>query len=61
MTVKEIIIEKLKKLGADGLNCNEKDECGCGFNNLAECGEDFSDCIPAKEDCGLFYPLGGKQ
>lgn len=45
MTVKEIIINHLKNIGADGL-CNEN--CGCGIDDLQPCCEDFSTCVPAK-------------
>lgn len=45
MNVKEIIIEHLKKINADGL-CTEN--CGCGIDDLFPCREDFSNCIPAK-------------
>ena len=45
MTVREIIVEKLKELGADGL-CTHG--CGCGVEDLAPCGSDHSWCVPAR-------------
>ncbi len=45
MTVKEIIIEKLTELGADGL-CYEN--CGCGIDDLIPCSKSIEDCVPAK-------------
>lgn len=45
MDVKDIIIEKLKALGADGLGC---DECGCGLEDIAPCSCDsVLSCEPA--------------
>ena len=44
MTVKEIIINYLKKNGYDGL-CG--DSCGCGLNDFQPCDEDFGNCEPA--------------
>lgn len=46
MNVKEIIIAKLKELGADGL-CSE--DCGCSIDDFCPCGEDCLDCVPAKK------------
>lgn len=46
MNCKEIIIEKLKALGADGL-CG--DDCGCGIDNLFPCDSCCLDCVPAKK------------
>lgn len=52
MTVKEIVIDYLKKNGFDGL-CSEA--CGCGIDDSIPCGEGFEDCEPAYahtfEDC----------
>jgi len=45
MNAKEIVIEHLKKIGADGLCRNG---CGCGIGDLVACGSDFSECVPAK-------------
>ncbi len=50
LTVLEIIKDYLKKNGYDGL-CGE--ECGCGIDDLAPCGQadNLFDCIPAyKQD-----------
>ena len=44
-TVKSIVIEKLKEIGADGL-CNE--DCGCRLSNLIPCGSMIENCVPAK-------------
>lgn len=43
MTCLEIIHAHLKSIGADGL-C--RDGCGCAGD--VPCGEDFSECIPAR-------------
>jgi hypothetical protein len=50
MTIKEIIVEKLKAIGADGLcNC----DCGCTLDNLFPCGDVYSECMPAvRGKCG---------
>lgn len=66
MSCKEIIIAKLKELGADGL-CRE--ECGCGLDDLFPCDECQFDCEPAKKikDPGshdgieIFIPLNEKS
>lgn len=48
-TVKEILIEKLKEMDADGL---AGENCGCrmedGFDFMACNGESNEDCVPAK-------------
>lgn len=44
MNAKQIIIEHLKSIGADGL-CWLK--CGCGVDNLITCKADPSECAPA--------------
>ena len=51
MTCKDIIIAKLKELGADGLCC---EDCGCGIDDLFPCGEDCLDCVPAKRRLDLY-------
>lgn len=61
---KEIIIEKLKELGADGL-CGE--DCGCGLDDLFPCDncQTALDCVPAKtirapnyhEGINIFVPI----
>jgi len=51
--VKTMILEYLKKYGYDGL-CN--DECGCGIDRLAPCGELLEKCTAAlKGKDGLYY------
>ena len=46
MTVREIVTAELRRLGAVGL-CDH--ECGCRINDLAPCGCDPFDCVPARE------------
>jgi hypothetical protein len=48
MTVHEILISKLKELGADGL-CNTETDCGCGIDDLCPCDVSLLDCVPAKK------------
>lgn len=44
-TARDILIEGLKAMGADGLcSCG----CGCGLDDLCPCGEDCTNCVPAK-------------
>jgi hypothetical protein len=51
--VKQMTIEYIKQHGYDGL-CN--DDCGCGIDALAPCGEPMSTCNAAfKGTDGLFY------
>jgi hypothetical protein len=48
MNVKEIVIEKLKEMGADGL-CTSG-ECSCGLDDLMPCFDgSCSICVPAKK------------
>lgn len=47
MTVHEIVIEKLRELGADGL-CIPGLECGCGIDDLSPCNCMVGDCIAAR-------------
>ena len=57
MTVREIIAEHLKKIGATGL-CYES--CGCQLPDLVPCDGDCMECVPAVrqkcppvcEECG---------
>jgi len=44
MDVKDIIIEKLKVLGADGLAMSE---CGCSIDDLAPCCDNPLECMAA--------------
>jgi hypothetical protein len=49
MTVKDIILAHLRKVGADGLCC---DGCGCSIDDLAPCCEyaaDVMTCEPARK------------
>lgn len=45
MNVIEIIADRLRLIGADGL-C--RDGCGCSINDLIPCESDPSFCVPAK-------------
>jgi hypothetical protein len=49
ITVKSILINRLKEIGADGL-CNPGEECGCGMDDLAPCFDcmHISECVAAK-------------
>ena len=57
----DIVIKYLKDNGYDGLHFDA--ECGCEIDNLAPCGNSFSECIPgykvtppAETDCDYdFY------
>lgn len=45
-TAKQLLIDGLRAMGADGLCC---DDCGCGLDDLMPCsGEDVQQCVPAK-------------
>jgi hypothetical protein len=58
MNLKDLIKQKLKELGADGLYCGWC-ECGCSIEELGLCNSvDLDECEPAKlgED-ELFYPM----
>ena len=59
MNVKQIIIEHLKSIGADGL-CT--DDCGCGIDDLAPCEQWCPDCVPARktiaDEAGEFHDIG---
>ena len=48
-TVKEIIKEHLKAIGADGL-CNTDGECGCGVDDFMPCYACCGDCVPARKE-----------
>lgn len=45
MNVRDIIVARLKQLGADGLCC---EDCGCGLDDIVPCQSDPSLCVPAK-------------
>jgi len=51
MNAKKIVIAYLKENGYDGL---AGDDCGCGIDDFAPCGEGIGYCKPAykvKADC----------
>jgi hypothetical protein len=53
----ELLIIKLREIGADGLY-NPYGECGCGINDLEPCDNcDLSFCEAARYDkvSGLYY------
>jgi len=59
LTVMEIVRRWLLEHRHDGLYfVNGGEECGCGIDDLAPCGEPFPrDCVAAvKGQDGLFYP-----
>lgn len=45
-TVLQIVVEYLQERRYDGL-CNAEQECGCGMDDLAPCGNLGDDCRPA--------------
>lgn len=65
MTAKQILIDGLKAMGADGLVNGEIDSegCGCGIDDLAPCcccldgWMNLDDCKAAKlnKEDGLYY------
>lgn len=65
MTAKQILIDGLKAMGADGLYNDEGDPfCGCGLDDLAPCeascegGISLDGCRPAKREGKYnFYPM----
>lgn len=46
MTVKDIIMAKLKEIGADGL-CNRDMSCGCEIEDIPPCECPLMECEPA--------------
>jgi hypothetical protein len=63
MNVRELLIEKLREIGADGLY-NEDGECGCGLDDMEPCAGycNLSICEAAVKRGDLFYPMeGGKK
>jgi hypothetical protein len=55
MTIKQIVEERLRKDGFDGL-CGGRacDGCGCILDDLFPCGQDFSECVPGHAKWGTF-------
>ena len=50
-TIKAVIIEWLKEIGADGLCCPES-ECKCSIKELGDCDAlSINYCVPAKLTC----------
>lgn len=68
-TVKDMLIEKLREIGADGLyfELNEDEGCGCELDDLCPCEGFMGDtnileCVPAKKtDDGMFLPMEGGE
>ncbi len=67
-TAKQLLIDGLKAIGADGLvNCEGDPCCGCGLDDLAPCegtydgGIDLNCCRPAKRDGNNFYPMKAEE
>jgi hypothetical protein len=58
MNARDLLIEKLKEIGADGLYHGNID-CGCGLDDFEPCCEcELSVCEPAKKrDDGMFCPM----
>lgn len=51
MDVEELLKQKLKEIGADGL-CNEYYFCGCSIDDIGQCEHPINDCVAAKKyDC----------
>ena len=46
-TVKDILTEHLKAIGADGL---AGDDCGCGFDDFMPCYSGCGECVPARKE-----------
>lgn len=53
LTVRNILVAELKRLGADGL---AGDECGCSIDDLCPCESSALDCVAARfigcSECG---------
>jgi hypothetical protein len=50
MNVKDIIIESLRAMGAEGLCISPGVEyCGCGIDDIAPCGRPHSGCAAARK------------
>jgi len=46
-TARDILVEGLKAMGADGLCC-PGECCGCGVDDLCPCCNYIMDCVPAR-------------
>jgi hypothetical protein len=61
LNAKDMLIQKLKEIGADGLWNGEIDEiCGCGIDDLAPCDNcNIWQCEAAKlnHEDKLYYPM----
>ena len=60
MNAKDLLIEKLKEIGADGLFCGDGgDNCGCGIDDFEPCGNILIHlCVPAKlNKDGMYYRM----
>ncbi len=44
-TARDLLVEALKAMDADGLTSGE---CGCGIDDLAPCCENPMRCVPAR-------------
>lgn len=55
ITVREILIQRLRAMGADGL---AGDDCGCGIDNLMPCESGCLDCVPALAKKDVWVPIG---
>lgn len=59
ITPREMLIQHLKGIGADGL-CNPHDDCGCSLADLAPCQcINLDDCLPAHKVQDRFVLLVG--
>ena len=45
-TIREVIINHLTAIGADGL-CDPENQCGCGIKELFPCDNCQGQCVPA--------------
>ena len=63
-TAKQLLIESLKAMGADGLclilTSGEVD-CGCGFDDFVPCYGDCTMCVPAIRHCNEYLPMEKEQ
>ncbi len=45
-TIKQIIIDHLESIGAEGL-CDPENQCGCDIKDLFPCDNCQGDCVPS--------------